>query len=99
MPTNTTVEQFIELLRGKPFSRVPVFEGTIHNVVGIVHAQDVLQVPDSEAQTRTVDSLMRTRCAFRAGEQTRQRPVARNAENTISAWPLWWTNTEASLGW
>jgi putative hemolysin len=59
VPTNTTVEQFIELLRGKPFSRVPVFEGTIHNIVGIVHAQDVLQVPDSEAHTRTVDTLMR----------------------------------------
>ena len=59
VPTNTTVEQFIELLRNKPFSRVPVFEGTIHNIVGIVYAQDVLQVPDTEAHSRTVDSLMR----------------------------------------
>lgn len=59
VPANTTVEQFIELLRGKPFSRVPVFEGTIHNIKGIVYAQDVLQVPDSEAHTRTVDTLMR----------------------------------------
>jgi len=59
VPNNTTVEQFIELLRSKPFSRVPVFEGTIHNIVGIVYAQDVLQVPDSEAHVRTVDSLMR----------------------------------------
>jgi putative hemolysin len=59
VPTNTTVEQFIELLRTKPFSRVPVFEGTIHNIVGVVFAQDVLQVPDSEAHTRTVDTLMR----------------------------------------
>jgi putative hemolysin len=59
VPTNTTVEQFIELLRAKPFSRVPVFEGTIHNIVGIVYAQDVLQVPDTEAHTRTVDTLMR----------------------------------------
>ena len=59
VPTNATVEQFIELLRTKPFSRVPVFEGTIHNIKGIVYAQDVLQVPDTEARTRTVDSLMR----------------------------------------
>jgi putative hemolysin len=59
VPTNTTVEQFIELLRMKPFSRVPVFEGTIHNVKGIVYAQDVLQVPDTEAHTRTVDTVMR----------------------------------------
>ena len=59
VPTNTTVEQFVELLRDKPFSRVPVFEGTIHNIKGIVYAQDVLQVPDTEARTRTVDTLMR----------------------------------------
>lgn len=59
VPTNTTVEQFIDLLRGKPFSRVPVYEGTIHNIKGIVYAQDVLQVPDSEAHTRTLDTLMR----------------------------------------
>ena len=59
VPTNTTVEHFIELLRTKPFSRVPVFEGTIHNIVGIVFAQDVLQVPDTEAHSRTVDTLMR----------------------------------------
>ena len=59
VPTDTTVEQFIELLRMKPFSRVPVFEGTIHNIKGIVYAQDVLQVPDTEAHTRTVDTVMR----------------------------------------
>lgn len=59
VPTDTTVEHFIELLRVKPFSRVPVFEGTIHNVKGIVYAQDVLQVPDTEAHTRTVDTVMR----------------------------------------
>jgi len=59
VPTNTTVEQFIELLKNRPFSRVPVFDGTIHNIVGIVYAQDVLQVPDTEARARTVDTLMR----------------------------------------
>jgi len=64
VPTNTTVEKFIELLRQKPFSRVPVFEHTIHYVKGIVYAQDVLQVPDSEAHTRTVDTLMRTDVYF-----------------------------------
>jgi putative hemolysin len=64
VPTNTTVEQFVELLREKQFSRVPVFEGTIHNIKGIVHAQDVLQVPDTEAHTRTLDTLMRKEVYF-----------------------------------
>src|SRR5690349_9736288 len=59
VPVNTTVEQFINLLKGKPFSRVPVYEGSIHNIKGLVWAQDVLQVSDTEAAARTVESLMR----------------------------------------
>jgi putative hemolysin len=59
VPVGTTVEQFIELLRAKPFSRVPVFNGSIHHIVGIVYAQDVLQVPDTEAHIRTVNTIMR----------------------------------------
>ncbi len=59
VPANTTVEQFVELLRSKPFSRVPVYEGNIHNIRGIISAQDVLQIPDTEARARTVDTLMR----------------------------------------
>ena len=59
VPADTTVERFIELLRVRPFSRVPVFDGNIDNIVGIVYAQDVLQIADSEAHNRTVGSLMR----------------------------------------
>ena len=56
---DTTVETLVEMLRVKSFSRLPVFEGTIDNIVGLVYANDVLQVPDSEAHSRTVGSLMR----------------------------------------
>jgi len=59
VPTDTTVERFIEMLRAKHYSRVPVYEGTIHNIKGIVYAQDVLQVPDTEAHVRRVDTVMR----------------------------------------
>ncbi|MBV9342251.1 MAG: HlyC/CorC family transporter [Acidobacteria bacterium] len=62
--SGTTVEQFVELLRLRSFSRVPVFEGTIDNIVGIVYAKDVLQVPDAEAHNRSVGSLMRKEVYF-----------------------------------
>jgi len=61
VPINTSVEQVIDLLKTKPYSRIPVYEGSIHNIKGILHTQDILQVPDSEAHTRTVDTLMRRR--------------------------------------
>jgi putative hemolysin len=59
VPMGTTVERFIEMLRSKHYSRVPVYEQSIHNIKGIVYAQDVLQVPDTEASTRTLETLMR----------------------------------------
>src|SRR5277367_4452396 len=59
VPKDTTVERFIEMLRAKHYSRVPVYEGSIHNIEGIVYAQDVLQVPDTEASKRTLETLMR----------------------------------------
>src|SRR5260370_351380 len=59
VPVETTVERFIEMLRTKHYSRVPVYSESIHNIKGIVYAQDVLQVPDSEATKRTLDTLMR----------------------------------------
>jgi len=59
VPTTTTVERFIEMLGAKHYSRVPVYEESVHNIKGIVYAQDVLQVPDTEAHVRTLDTLMR----------------------------------------
>ena len=64
VPSDTTVERFIEMLRSKHYSRVPVYEGNIHNIKGIVYAQDVLQVPDTEAHTRTLEGLMRREVYF-----------------------------------
>src|SRR5580658_4319216 len=59
VPTDTTVERFIEMLRTKHYGRVPVYQGNIHNIKGIVYAQDVLQVPDTEARVRMLDTIMR----------------------------------------
>ena len=59
VPAETTIERFIDMLRRQHYSRVPVYEGSIHNIKGIVYAQDVLQITDSEAHTRTLGTLMR----------------------------------------
>ena len=64
VPVTATVEEFVDLLKDKPYSRVPVYEGSIHNIKGILSAQDILQVPDTEAGMRTVDSIMRTDVHF-----------------------------------
>jgi len=64
VPVDMTVEKFTELLRENPYSRVPVYEGALDNIKGIVFAHDVLQVADEDARTRTVGSLMRDEVMF-----------------------------------
>lgn len=59
VPVTTTVEQLTELLQKKPHSRVPVYEGDLDHIMGIVFAQDVLQVRDEDARTTTVAQLIR----------------------------------------
>jgi putative hemolysin len=61
---DTTIEQFTEMLRTRPYSRVPVYEGSIDHIIGIVHTHDVLQVADTEARLRTVRSIMKTDVRF-----------------------------------
>lgn len=64
VPTRTTVEQITEMLRTRPYSRVPVYENSIDHIVGIVYARDLLQVADAEAHARTVRELMKTDIYF-----------------------------------
>jgi putative hemolysin len=64
MPLNTTVEQFIDALRAKPYSRVPVYDGSLDNIRGIVFTHDVLQVADEDARTRTLGQLMHADVTF-----------------------------------
>ena len=56
---DSTVEQLRQLLIQTKFSRVPVHEGTLDEVIGIAFARDLLQVPEEEARRRTVRELAR----------------------------------------
>ncbi len=64
VPLTTTVEEFTELLKKYSYSRIPVYEGDIDHIRGIVYAKDVLQVTDVEAHTKTVRDLMKTDVYF-----------------------------------
>jgi CBS domain containing-hemolysin-like protein len=54
-----TVEQLRRLLVETKFSRIPVHEGTLEEIVGIVFARDLLQIPEREAAHRHVRDLIR----------------------------------------
>jgi len=56
---DSTVEQLRQLLIQTRFSRVPVYEHSLDDVIGVAFARDLLQVPEEEARRRTVRELAR----------------------------------------
>ena len=59
VPETITLEQFLDLLRQHNYSRVPIYAGTLDNIVGLAFAHDLLQIADDEARTRTVATIKR----------------------------------------
>ena len=59
VPGGTTLEQFTEMLQVRPLSRVPVYEGSLDQITGIIFSHDLLGISDEDAKTRTVASLQR----------------------------------------
>jgi putative hemolysin len=56
---SSTITQLRALLIETKFSRIPVFENSLDDITGIAFARDLLQIPESEAATRTVRELAR----------------------------------------
>ncbi len=54
-----TLEEFRERVVETKFSRLPVYEKSLDDVVGIAMAREMLEVPDRDAASRTVREIMR----------------------------------------
>ncbi len=59
VPGILTIEEFLQMLETKPYSRVPVFDGTLDHITGIVFAHDLLRIRDDDARTQKVASIER----------------------------------------
>lgn len=64
VPIATTLQEFTELINKYPYSRIPVYEGDLDHIKGIVYAKDLLQLTDVEAATRTVRDILKTDVCF-----------------------------------
>jgi CBS domain containing-hemolysin-like protein len=64
VPATMTVAEFTDLLNRTPYSRIPVYEGSVDHIKGIMYSKDLLQVPDAEAGAKTVAELMKTDVYF-----------------------------------
>ncbi len=59
IPASSTIAQLRALLIQTKFSRIPVYEETLDDITGIAFSRDLLQIPESEAATRTVREVAR----------------------------------------
>jgi putative hemolysin len=59
VPIDTTLQNLVELINRYPYSRIPVYEGDLDHIKGIVFAKDLLQLTDEEASTKTVRDIMK----------------------------------------
>jgi putative hemolysin len=56
---NATLEELHAKFTETNFTRLPVFDGNLDNIVGIAHSQELLQVADTDLLKRQVRELMR----------------------------------------
>jgi putative hemolysin len=54
-----TLEALHQLVVMEQYSRIPVYQSSIDEVVGFVHVRDMFEVPESDRLTRKVRELMR----------------------------------------
>jgi putative hemolysin len=56
---NRSLEDLRELVIHEQYSRVPVYEGTIDNIIGFVHVRDMFELDEADRQGRRVKELTR----------------------------------------
>jgi len=59
VPGSMSLQRFTAEIAKHVFSRVPVYSKSLDNITGIIFAHDLLQIPDSQAASRTVAQLQR----------------------------------------
>ena len=57
---DATLEQLRQLVINEQYSRIPVYEQTIDQIIGFVHVRDMFELDEDERANRTVRELVRT---------------------------------------
>jgi CBS domain containing-hemolysin-like protein len=59
IPASATLAQLRQLLMDSKYSRVPVYENSLDEIIGIAHVHDLLGIPEDEAAKRQARELAR----------------------------------------
>jgi putative hemolysin len=56
---DATLEELRQLVINEQYSRIPVYEGTIDQIIGFVHVRDMFELDEDQRANRTVRELIR----------------------------------------
>lgn len=56
---DSTLEQLRQLVINEQYSRIPIYEGSIDQIIGFVHVRDMFELDEEERTRRSVRDLMR----------------------------------------
>ncbi len=56
---DATLEELRQLVINEQYSRIPVYEGNIDQIIGFVHVRDMFELDEDQRANRTVRELMR----------------------------------------
>ena len=60
IPAEAPVAEIVRLAKEQPFSKLPVFEGSLDHIIGVLHVKDLLRLwPNGSADGRTARQVMR----------------------------------------
>ena len=59
IPVDATLEELRQIVINEQYSRIPVYESTIDQIIGFVHVRDMFELGEDERGRRTVRELMR----------------------------------------
>ena len=56
---NTPIDELIDLMVGAGYSRIPIYQDSIDNIVGVVNAKDLLNILKEDKQSANLEQLIR----------------------------------------
>jgi CBS domain containing-hemolysin-like protein len=59
VPADSTLEQLRQIVINEQYSRIPVYEQNIDQIIGFVHVRDMFELEEEERERRTVRELIR----------------------------------------
>ncbi|MDA1378767.1 hypothetical protein PCI56_01425 [Plesiomonas shigelloides subsp. oncorhynchi] len=89
--TRLSYEENIARIQHTDFSKYPVTDGGLHNIVGVITAQQLLKIPTSIVMASVCSTVCLSRCFY--PKPSMAWTCWHSSKPLILSWRLWWMST------